>query len=288
VSYGLSTEVQQNERLFVLKIRTKQKKKMKNITLKTIALVSAITILIAGCKKDEPTTTTTTTNENVTGAVTLKLEHEWGMTSTIPFELDKWFVHPMTNDSLKLNTLKYYVSNIQLKKSDGTWWAQDESYYLADLSLPEGNLLKLTEVPEGTYVAMKYTLGVDSIRNISGAQSGALSTSNNMFWSWNNGYIMMKAEGESPQSSDNTFTFHLGGFKGVNNVVTVKETNFNGATLDIAKNAVPMVHISSRPNMLWHSAGSVSGTSRNTMPNAAAKSMADDYFGSFQFDHIHN
>ena len=81
------------------------------------------------------------------------------------------------------------ISNFKLKKSDGTWWIHPESYFLVDLSNDLSTTLDLGSVPSGEYTELSYTIGVDSLRNVSGAQSGALSTTNNMFWSWNTGYI---------------------------------------------------------------------------------------------------
>jgi hypothetical protein len=119
---------------------------------------------------------------------------------------------------------------------------------------------------------MKYVLGVDSARNNSGAQTG---------------YIFLKAEGESPQSPDQSFAFHLGGFKGINNIITHKTSTFNGESLDIAANTQPVIHIRNRPSMLWHAGKKISEVHRIMMPNPTAKLMADEYFGSFIFDHIH-
>ena len=59
-------------------------------------------------------------------------------------------------------------------------------------------------------------MGVDSTRNVSGAQTGALDPVHGMFWSWNSGYIMAKMEGTSPASTaaGQALNFHIGGFKG--------------------------------------------------------------------------
>jgi hypothetical protein len=58
-------------------------------------------------------------------------------------------------------------------------------------------------------------LGVDSIRNVSGIQTGALDPLHGMFWTWNSGYIMAKLEGvsESANTAGHSFTFHVGGFR---------------------------------------------------------------------------
>ena len=165
-------------------------------TLKTTIILSTLVTIISSCKKDpkdEPN------NTNNTGSFAIKTEHFWGPSGTTTvFELNKWLVHPKIGDSLKFDKFKYYLTNVQLKKSDGTWWKDIESYYLVDLSLLNGNIITIDNVPNGTYTEMKYVLGVDSARNNSGAQTGVLSVANGMFWSWNTGYIFLKAEGESP------------------------------------------------------------------------------------------
>jgi hypothetical protein len=67
-------------------------------------------------------------------------------------------------------------------------------------------------------------LGVDSIRNVSGIQTGALDPLKGMFWTWNSGYVMAKLEGssESSNSAGNRFTYHIGGFRpGMNVLKTI-------------------------------------------------------------------
>lgn len=256
---------------------------MKNIKIFTLLTLGFI-LSLSACKKDpvDPPTT------NETSTFSIKAEHFWGPSGTTTvFELNKWLVHPKTKDSLKFDMFKYYITNIQLKKSGGSWWTDEESYYIMDLDKMNGNVITINNVPTGTYTELKYILGVDSARNNSGAQTGALSATNGMFWSWNTGYIFVKAEGTSPQSNDGTFAFHLGGFKGENNIVTPKQTGFNGETLEIAVNTNPIIHLNARPSMLWHAGKKVSEVSRIMMPSPTAKAMADEYFGSYIFDHIH-
>jgi len=130
-------------------------------------------------------------------------------------------------------------------------------------------------------------MGVDSLRNVSGAQSGALAVANNMFWSWNSGYIMVKAEGTSPNSGSGSFAFHLGGFMGNNNVVTVKTVNFAGNALTVSGGNTSEVHLTVNPAKLWHSSASLATTSSLMMPGTTAKTMATDFYGGIAFDHIH-
>ena len=117
------------------------------------------------------------------------------MSGSTAFKLDTFLVQPMTQDSLNFSTFKYYVSNFKLKKSDGSYWVHPESYFLVDLSNSESLELSFSDIPAGVYTDLVFTLGVDSLSNVDGAQTGALSVANEMFWSWNSGYIMLKAEG---------------------------------------------------------------------------------------------
>lgn len=261
----------------------------KNNIFKNISMLcmSIALVGLTSCKKEDDHNHNNDNNNAITyGAVKLEFEHKWAM-SGADFKLNDTLFHPMKNEKMFFTTFKYYVSNIKLKKSDGTWWAHPESYFLVDASIPSSLILNIGNVPTATYTEMQYTMGVDSLRNVSGAQTGVLSTSNNMFWSWNSGYIMLKAEGKSPNSSTGDFALHLGGFKGTNNIVTIKNTNFNGATLNVSPTATPQIHLITNPARLWHTLEGVGTKNNVTMPGADAKQAASDFYSNISFDHIH-
>lgn len=252
---------------------------MKNLFISAAFVVAALSM--SSCKKDDDTTPTSTT-----GTVEINMAHRWG-NSTTNFLLNMELVHPMTNDTLTFTTFKYYVSNIKFKKADGTWYTHPESYFLVDLSTSGSEILSIPNVPIGEYTDMEYTMGVDSLRNVAGAQTGALAVSNNMFWSWNSGYIMVKAEGTSPNSGSGSFAFHLGGFMGTNNVVTTNSVNFTGNSLTITGGKTSEVHMIVNPAKLWHSSAPLATSSSIMMPGATAKTMATDFYNGIMFDHIH-
>jgi hypothetical protein len=215
------------------------------------------------------------------GTVSVEMSHVWGMGGA-PFALNTELIHPMTNDTMTYSTFKYYISNFELKSTDGTWWKHPESYFLVDASVPASLTLGLSGVPEGGYTDIRYTMGVDSTRNVSGAQTGALSTTNGMFWSWSTGYIMVKAEGVSPNAASGSFSFHLGGFSGANNIVTTKENAFGG-TLNVTKTGSPKVLLSANAARMFHSYGSISSGSTVHMPGANAVTLADGFYGGVNF-----
>jgi hypothetical protein len=247
-----------------------------------VMVVSAL--FLGACKKENPTPNEPTPKS---GTVVVNLEHKWG-TSGANFSLNNPLIHPMSNDTLTFTTMKYYVSNLKLKLADGSWWIHPESYFLVDASNVASTKLQLPNVPIGQYVALEYTMGVDSLRNVSGAQSGALSTTNGMFWSWNSGYIMVKAEGISSNSPTGSFSYHLGGFKGANNVVTQKLAEFNAGSLVVSENKSSEIHMTANVARLFHSYGSVSNGATIHMPSANSKAMASDFYNGILFDHIHN
>lgn len=261
---------------------------MKTLKLTLIAL-SALTLgITTSCKKKSSTPEETTTDP-AKGTVTLSLNHQWGMMNEQDFVLGTDLIHPMHNDTLNFSKLKYYISNVKLKKADGSYWSHPNSYFLVDIADTNSTKLLLANVPAGDYTDLEYTLGVDSARNVSGAQTGVLDPSNTMFWSWNSGYIMLKAEGiYKMNKADSLFTFHLGGFKGANNIITKKTVSFSGNNLTVKASKTSKVNFIVNPGTLFHTT-SVKTIDVIHMPGTAAKSMALDFFThtyGFMFDSI--
>lgn len=272
---------------------------MKNILFIAIA---ASALVLSSCKKEgctDPTAVNyndkakkddnscTYTPAEASGSATIMLEHTWANSGSA-FQLGTEYVHPTTNDALTFTKLKYYVSNVKLKKDDGTWWTQEDSYYLVDLDDPTSSMLMIDDIPEGNYVEVSYVLGVDSTSNVSGAQAGALSTTNGMFWSWNSGYIMVKAEGTCPQSSTGSFVYHLGGFSGTNSIVTNRSDAFGTESLVVSATSNGMLHFEVDPSELFANFGSVTNGENIQMPGAMANTLATGYYSGFVFDHVHN
>ncbi len=255
---------------------------MKNLIRSLSILGFAMLLFTAtSCDKDDDVTKS---DDNI-GNVKIQYEFVFG-SNALPWAINQTVVHPKTGDTLTFTEFAFYLSNIKLQKADGTWWEEPESYHIICTKCPDATGVVISDIPTGEYVAMEYTLGVDSTRNVSGAQTGALSPANGMFWSWNSGYIMLKTEGQSPQSSDGAFAFHLGGFSGTNNVVTPKLTSFANATLTVSNHNTPVVVFVANPARLWHSAESVSVLSRIHDPGSEATMMATDFFSNVYYKEI--
>jgi hypothetical protein len=123
-------------------------------------------------------------------------------------------------EAFSVHTFKFYVAHWELYGEAVVGGAVSSGYALIDAANPASMKIQFS-IPPGRYAGLRFQLGVDSVRNVSGAQTGALDVLHGMFWSWNSGYIMAKLEGVSPvaQTSGNAFTYHIGGFRQHQNTV---------------------------------------------------------------------
>jgi len=144
------------------------------------------------------------------------------------------------NESGQLFTVsnfKYYISNIHLKNSKGKDYYSHESFLIDE---EDNKQIALTDIADGDYVALDFIVGVDSLHNCSGAQSGALDPVNAMFWAWNTGYIFLKLEGRSASSASpgHIFEYHIGGYKKPNNCIRKVFLNINASVSEFKPNVL--------------------------------------------------
>ncbi|MBA3900572.1 MAG: hypothetical protein H0X62_10240 [Bacteroidetes bacterium] len=194
-------------------------------------------------------------------------------------------------DEVSITTFDYYISNIQLNAADNSAYVEKESYHLLKTSDAATLKFSLSEIPVNEYVSITFTIGVDSIRNVSGAQTGALDPAHGMFWTWNSGYIMAMLEGTSPQSTmaGNLFQFHIGGFAGENNVLKRITLEFP-SPLKIEKGKTPTLNLKADAAQWFKSPNNIdlSITNNCQMPGACAKTIAGNYANMFSVISVNN
>jgi hypothetical protein len=264
---------------------------MKNIFKITAIVFIAFTL--SNCKKDKTTepepTPTPVTPTATTGSINIVFE---GMVGDSNLVLSTKTYTNQAGNTFNVTTYKYYVSNIKITKNDNTVWSQPNSYHLIDYSDINSTSVTLANVPFGNYKAIEFLIGVDSTRNVSGAQTGALDPAKGMFWTWSSGYIMAKMEGTSPQSSasGNNLKFHIGGFSGSNNTLKTVSPSFGGETANVTSSFNPSIHMSNNLIEWFQTPTPINFSTTNTvhMPGAAAKSIANNYADMFSVEHIHN
>jgi len=248
------------------------------------ALWLALTITafaFTGCDKDDNTPT------DSVGEVDIEMENVVGST---PLALNTGSYTTAAGDQFTVTTFKYYISNIKLQKADGTEYVQPDSYYLVNQADDASKHLSLKEVPVGDYTGITFTIGVDSTRNVAGAQTGALDPSNSMFWTWDSGYIFVKLEGTSPQAAKGGLVFHIAGFQHPYNTIRTVSPSFNGTTLMVRTDHSPEIHFQADVLKMFAGPNQVRfATLSNSMGGASSVQIADNYSkgGMFTVAHIH-
>lgn len=119
-------------------------------------------------------------------------------------------------DTFTITKFKYYLSNFSFTNENDQVVKPAPEYFLISEDSAASKKIVLTGLPSGRYKRLSFIIGVDSIMNCTGAQSGALDPVYGMFWTWNSGYIMAKLEGTSPASRlpGHSLQFHIGGYRG--------------------------------------------------------------------------
>lgn len=236
------------------------------------------------CKKGE------NIEPNLTGSFTLEFENQ---VNEVPLVLGNQNYKNANGEDFSISVFKYYISNVSLTKDDGTIYKIPESYILVDASKPTSLLTSLSDIPTGDYTQISFLIGIDKERNLAGAQTGNLDPALGMFWTWNSGYIFVKLEGNSPQSTaaNNSLTFHIGGIADPNNTIRSYTKVFaTGNPLRIRTDKKPQLHFKVNAASLFTGKQNISFADLNfTMGGAKSVLVANNYSnGLFQFDHIHN
>lgn len=149
---------------------------------------------------------------------------EFGTTYTLP-----------NGETFEPRVFKFYCGQLSGQNARQLIQSTGDAYFLADAATPATMNIK-TRIAAGTYQSFQFLLGVDSARNVSGVQSGALDPYKGMFWTWNSGYIFAKLEGRSPDATtpNNLVEYHIGGFRvPFNAAQTIRLQVADGAPLQL-------------------------------------------------------
>jgi len=212
-------------------------------------------------------------------------------------------------DTLIVNTFNYYISNLVLESTNGQEYAlpKDESYFLIRNDEQESRSLNLKNIPEADYTALRFTIGVDSLKSVAdiSEREGALDIVDNsdMYWEWNAGYIFFKIEGSSPQAPEKNgqklFRYHIGGFGGLNtptanNLREARVPFINLSNTQLTANVrqggkAPFIILGPNIYKLFSVQHDVSIRDYHTvMTPSKSTEIADNISQMFEFDHLHN
>ncbi|MCU0435945.1 MAG: hypothetical protein MUC87_20980 [Bacteroidia bacterium] len=248
----------------------------------------ACSLFVSSCDRDDDDDVTPAPTIN-TGSLSIHVEN---MFDTLPFTLGNSSYVTANGDTLNFSMYKYYISNIKLIRPDGSHYAEAGGYHLINAADTNSLEFTIANVPNGAYSGIEFMIGVDSLRNVSGSQTGALDPANGMFWTWSTGYIMAKMEGSSPQSgaANNSIVYHIGGFSGANTSLRMASPSFNGDQANVSSTATPEVHIKCDVAEWFRNPVTinVATTFFQMAVNANSAMVATNYADMFTVEHIHN
>ncbi len=187
------------------------------MSFKNFPLVLALVLIIlsssiSSCKKDDNKPPKEFTSY-------LRFNHE---VDGLSVEYDTLKYTNAYGNIFSIETIRYFISNIEFAKADGETIAIDEVIYV-DPREPGYDLKKYdTEFPNGTYTELRFTFGLDSDMNKTGAFPDFPETAMEWPIPMGGGYHYMKLEGKYlHEKSYNHFNFHTGPLDGNQNYFQV-------------------------------------------------------------------
>jgi hypothetical protein len=113
-----------------------------------------------------------------------------------------------------ITKFQFYISDISFLNKGELVWKDSGLSYLVDAAEKSGELISVNIPADLYYDELLFSLGIDSLTNVSGAFGGDLDPLKGMYWTWQSGYVNCKLEGLSSFSThaEKEFQFHLGGY----------------------------------------------------------------------------
>lgn len=180
-------------------------------------------------------------------------------------------------EKYQVTKFRYYISNVDFGSGS-------KNVQLIDVAGQDSIMIS---VKPGRYDQFSFVLGVDSLLNCRGAQSGALDPLNGMFWTWNSGYIFFKLEGYSASSAADLHRIehHIGGYKDLNKVAA-KVTIPMPKTLIVKANETATITIDVNLDKYWNGKNKLSIAEHPLImvPGELAKKAAANFAGMFSIE----
>jgi hypothetical protein len=173
--------------------------------MKKLLLIASLFVVFYGCKDDDGPTPSNEVME-----LNVEFHHTF---NGQPLELDTTDYTMPSGEEVRFKRLSYLLSNFYMVKENGDKVMLDKQY--AFLNVSKFHTFTLTDVPQGSYTAFGFNIGLDSNENHGDPNRWPLDhplnpVKNSLLWDWAGGYIFTAIEGQLADGTDN-FVFHLAG-----------------------------------------------------------------------------
>jgi hypothetical protein len=249
-----------------------------SLNIVPLFLLVAACYLMPSCQKD-------ISDNQIQEQVRLEV-HFKPMVDADEFSMGKTYKNAF-GEEYSVSAFKFYIHGIEVSNSrtNQVTRLDKNEHYLINATDPSTSFVTLS-VPSSGYDGISFLIGVDSIRNVSGAQTGALDPAHGMFWTWSTGYIMAKLEGNSPsaQTPSNVIEYHIGGFRGAESVIRKIHLPFPiGQQLDLSSGTKGAINITANINRWFNhtTAIRISEKPVSMTPGPLATQIADNYATMF-------
>ena len=255
-------------------------------------LMAMAALFIASCSDDD-----IELMEGQTGSLVVKFDNGIG---------DQDFIFGTSysksgDESFKLETLKYIVSNIELTTSYGTayMYPVDKNVFIvdeADANNAGEIWLTLDSIPAADYTKISFGVGIDQERFGKGAEGQGNflqeAQEEEMLWSWATGFRFIRLDGVYSDGTvtDEALNIHMGS-------VGTSLDNFRGVSLDLPNTilvratASPEVHIKADIAKIFDGTTSIKfseGYSQVHTDEVTTPVIANNMMGMFEVHHVHN
>lgn len=250
-------------------------------------LAIACAIALGSCSNDDVINST-----EGNGSLKLKFDHRYGETD---FIMGATYTTSQ-GEAIKVDNIKYIVSNIVLTKDDGSTYTypKSKSYFIIKEQSPVLFTVELADIPAGNYKSVKFGIGVDQEQfNLGAAGQGdflAQAQAEGMMWSWSAGYKFLAFEGNFTSATvaqSTLFKVHTGQ-TGTNYNYTEVSLNFPDKAL-VRPTITPQVHVMADLSKILDGANKIGLSQQpNIMGGAILASITANVQSMFAVDHVHN
>lgn len=264
-------------------------------TIITVRLLSALVLMLAVLACDTPDTDTSF-DPVASGRMKISFDNVVGSSD---LTLNTGTYQNGAGESFAVTKLNYFVSNIRLRKEDGSEYVvpQDSSYFLIQEERPSSQTITLNKIPAGNYTGLTFLIGVDSVRSLADLdkRTGILDPglNNGMYWDWNSGYIFLKLEGTSavaPAAQNGAFFYHIGGYGRGNVTINNLRTVTLPFKTDVAKvqtDLTPTIRLTTDALKLFNGPTKLSIAQHSSvMFDPYSTNVANNYAQMFSYDRI--
>ncbi|MEN8247869.1 MAG: MbnP family protein [Bacteroidota bacterium] len=172
--------------------------------MRPLTVISIFLFLLVGCK-DDPY------DNPDKVALTFEFTH---FVDGAPVAMDQLIYQNALEQDFSIKTIKYFISDVKLYKSDNTVISLNDIHYIDGRDSTTVSYTFTNKIHEGDYTKISFVHGLTPINNVTG--SLGLDLDRLMEWPipMGGGYHYMKLEG-AYLTEGNYFNFHAGAFEGI-------------------------------------------------------------------------